>query len=76
MEAYEHRLPRDHPLRALFLADRPGAGKPDWTFNMLLKHGVRSCLEYATSFDLSRARALSNPALSPHVEFVDMGGHG
>ena len=43
---------------------------------MLLKHGVRSCLEYAKSFDLSRARALSNPALSPHLEFVDMGAHG
>jgi alkaline phosphatase D len=76
MEAYEHRLPKDHPLRPLFLADRPNGAKPDWTFNMLLKHGVRSCLDYAKSFDLDRARSLSNPALSPHLEFVDMGGHG
>lgn len=76
LESYEHRLPRDHPLRPLFLADRPGATKPDPTFNMLLKHGVRACLEYATSFDLTRARALSNPELSPHLEFVDLGGHG
>ena len=76
MEAYEHELPKDHPLRPLFLADRPDGAKPDWTFNMLLKHGVRSCLEYAKSFDLKRARALSNPALAPHLEFVDMGGHG
>jgi alkaline phosphatase D len=75
MEAQEHRLAKDAPLRALFLADRPGA-KPDWTHNMLLKHGVRSCLEYAKSFDLQRARALSNPELAPHLEFVDMGGHG
>jgi alkaline phosphatase D len=75
MEATEHNLPKDHPLRALFLADRP-EGKPDWTFNMLLKHGVRSCLEYAKSFDLARARALSNPDLAPHLEFVDLGGHG
>jgi alkaline phosphatase D len=75
MEAYEHRLPKDHPLRSLFLADRP-AGKPEWTYNMLLKHGVRSCLEYARSFDLKRAHAVSNPKLSPHLEFVDMGGHG
>ena len=43
---------------------------------MLLRHGVRSCLEYAKSFDLERARALSNPELAPHLEFVDMGGHG
>jgi alkaline phosphatase D len=76
MESYEHRLKKDDKLRPLFLADRPGAARPDWTFNMLLKHGVRSCLEYAKSFDLARARSLSNPALSPHLEFVDMGGHG
>ena len=75
MESYEHRLPKDASLRTLFLADRPGA-KPDWTFNMLLKHGVRACLEYAKSFDLKRARALSNPDLAPHLEFVDLGGHG
>jgi alkaline phosphatase D len=75
MESYEHRLKKDMRLRALFLADRPN-GKPEWTFNMLLKHGVRSCLEYAKSFDLAKARALSNPALAPHLEFVDMGGHG
>ncbi|MGE5563050.1 MAG: alkaline phosphatase D family protein [Bacillota bacterium] len=76
MEAYEHRPPAKFPLRELYLVDRPGAAKPDWTFNMLLKHGVRSCLEYAKSFDLERARALSNPQLSPHLTFVDMGGHG
>jgi alkaline phosphatase D len=75
MEAYEHRLPKDAPLRPLFLADRAGA-KPDWTFNMLLKHGVRSCLEYAKSFDLKRAHSMSNPDLAPHLEFVDLGGHG
>jgi alkaline phosphatase D len=43
---------------------------------MLLRHGVRSCLEYAKSFDLKRALALSNPQLAPHLEFVDLGGHG
>jgi len=76
MEAHEHNLPKTAPLRSLFLADRPDGAKPDWTFNMLLKHGVRSCLEYAKSFDLKRALAVSNPELSPHVEFVDTGGHG
>jgi len=75
MEAYEHNLPKNIPLRPLFLADREGA-KPEWTFNMLLKHGVRSCLEYAKSFDLKRALSLSNPDLAPHLEFIDLGGHG
>jgi len=76
MEAYEHRLPKDAPLRPLFLADRDAQAKPDWTFNMLLKHGVRACLEYSKSFDLERARSLSNSDLAPHLEFVDLGGHG
>ena len=76
MEAHEHRLSKDLPLRPLYLADRPDGDKPAWTFNMLLKHGVRSCLEYAKSFDLKRARARSNPALAPHLAFVDMGAHG
>ncbi len=74
MEALEHNLPNT-PLRPLFLADKAGA-KPEWTFNMLLRHGVRSCLEYAKSFDLKRAHELSNPDLAPHLEFVDLGGHG
>ncbi len=65
MEAYEHRLPKDMPLRPLYLADRPDGAKPDWTFNMLLRHGVRSCLEYAKSFDLGKARALSQPGARP-----------
>ncbi len=76
MEGLEHGLRKDHPLRALFLADRPDGGKPEWTYNMLLRHGVRSCIEYAKSFDLKAARALSNPQLAPHLEFADLGGHG
>jgi alkaline phosphatase D len=43
---------------------------------MLLRHGVRSCLEYAQHGDIDAARKLSNPELSPHLSFVDMGGHG
>ena len=43
---------------------------------MLLRRGVRSCLEYAKSGDIARARALTNPDLAPHLSFVDMGGHG
>ncbi len=76
MEAYENaKFLKDAPLRPLFLADKEGA-KPEWTYNMLLRHGVRACLEYAKSFDLKRARSLSNPDLAPHLEFVDLGGHG
>ena len=75
MEAWEHGFKKDRTLRPLYLADRPD-GKVVCTYNMMLKHGVRSALEYAKSFDLERARALSNPALAPHLEFLDAGGHG
>jgi len=76
VEAFEHSFPREHALRPLYMADRPGSEKPHPTVNMLMLHGVRSCLEYARSGDLEAARAISNPALAPHLEFVDMGGHG
>ena len=73
-EALEHGL-KQHPLRALYTVDRPGAA-PEATLNLLLKHGVASALEYARSGDVERARALTNPYLAPHLDFVDMGGHG
>jgi alkaline phosphatase D len=75
-EALEHILAKDHPLRALYVGERPNDTRPQPTLNLLLRHGVRSCLEYARSGDIAQARALSNPELSPHVSFVDMGGHG
>ena len=76
VEALEHNLPKDHPLRALYLTDVPGEERPRPAVNMLLRHGVRSCLEYQSSRDLERARRVSNPALAPHLSFIDWGGHG
>ncbi len=75
-EAFEHGFPKDHPLRSLYVGQGPADHGPQPTFNLLLHHGVKSCLEYAKSGDVQKARALSNPDLSPHVSFVDMGGHG
>jgi alkaline phosphatase D len=67
---------KDHPLRPLYLIDRSDLPKPEPSINLLLRHGVKSCLEYAASRDLTKARALSNPELSPHLSFVDIAGHG
>jgi alkaline phosphatase D len=74
VEAYEHAFPKEHPLRALYLADI--SNKPQPAINLLLHHGVRSRLEYQRTGDLEAARRLSNPELAPHLSFVDMGGHG
>lgn len=76
VEALEHNLPKDHPLRPLFLAQRPGDAHPEPAINLLMRHGVRACFEYQRSGSIERARALSNPELSPHLSFIDMGGHG
>jgi hypothetical protein len=76
IESFEHKFPKDHPLRALYLVDRAPGEKPEPTFNMLLKDGVKSCLAYAKGRDRKAAKALANPDNAPHVRFVDMAGHG
>lgn len=76
VEALEHVLPKEHPLRALYVGQGPNDPAPQPILNLLVRHGVRSCFEYLQSGDIAKARALSNPDLSPHVSFVDMGGHG
>jgi alkaline phosphatase D len=76
VEAAEHRLTAETPLRDMYIARRNADATPEPTINMLVRHGVRAALEYARSGDLQKARALSNPDLSPHLSFVDLGGHG
>ena len=76
IEALEHGLPKEHPFRPFFVGQGPADTHPQPTFNLLLRHGVKSCLEYVKTGDIDRARAVSKPDLSPHVSFVDMGGHG
>src|SRR6201995_1846136 len=63
------------PVVALYVRQAPGSA-PEATINLTVKHGVRSALEYGASGDIEKARALTNPDVSPHVEFVDMAGHG
>ena len=74
VEAYQHRFPKDHPLPPFYVADIEGRQQP--AVNLLLHHGVRSCLEYQRTGDAGAARKLSNRELAPHLSFLDMGGHG
>jgi alkaline phosphatase D len=66
---------KDFPMRPLYVRKVEGA-PPEHTINLTIKRGVRAALEYAASGDIARARALTNPGVAPHVEFVDMAGHG
>jgi alkaline phosphatase D len=72
-EAVEFSKPS--PLQPLYVRKTPGA-PPEHTVNLTIKRGVRSALEYAASGDIAKARALTNPDVAPHLEFVDMAGHG
>ena len=75
-ESAEHNLVREHPLRSLYLHQSTPDAPVQRTMNMLLMHGVRSCLEYAKSGDYQKALAAANPDVAPHLEFLDLGGHG
>ncbi|MEQ7874313.1 alkaline phosphatase D family protein [Sphingomonas sp. ASV193] len=75
-EAFEHNFPKEHPLRALYQVDGKDRPTPETSVNLLLRHGVRTCLDYAAHGDLARAKAVADPGVAPHVQFVDMAGHG
>jgi alkaline phosphatase D len=74
-EVAEHVIARDYALRALYLHDRPdGTIAP--AMNMTALHGVRASLTLAETGDVARALAQRNPEVSPHLSFLDLGGHG
>jgi alkaline phosphatase D len=75
-ESLEYNMPKDHPLRSLFLHQTAPDAPYQRMVNMLLLHGVRSCLEYVKTGDFERAVKLSNREMSPHLQFLDLGGHG
>ncbi len=68
-------LPKDRPLRALNIHDRPD-GSMECSWNMTLMHGVRSSLTLKETGDPVQARAARNPELAPHLKFLDYAGHG
>lgn len=74
-EVQEVTFPRDHPLRALHIHDRPD-GSMQCALNTTILHGVRSSLTLKETGDPARARAARNPDLAPHLKFTDLGGHG
>lgn len=74
-EVMETAIKKDHPLRALYLHDVPGAA-PECALNVTILHGVKSALTLAETGDVARARAVRNPNVAPHLTFADYAGHG
>jgi alkaline phosphatase D len=62
----------DHPLHALYYT---GEHREIPAVNYLYLHGVRSALALSQT-SAAEARKLRNPAVAPHLKFVDQNGHG
>ena len=68
-------LPRDRPHRPLIIHDRAD-GTMVSALDMTVRHGVRASLKLQETGDPAAARALSNPDVSPHIDFADLNGNG
>jgi len=75
-EAAEFGMPKEHPLRPIFVY-QPSPEKPaQAAVNFSVMHGVRATLALQKTGDVRKALAERNPEASPHLSFVDGGGHG
>ena len=75
-EAAESTLPKNHPLRAVYVYEPASGAAVQPAINFSMMHGVRASLALQQSGDARRALAERNPQLAPHLSFVDLGGHG
>jgi alkaline phosphatase D len=75
-EAAEYALPKDHPLRAIYLYKPSPEALAQPAMNVSLMHGVRASLALQKTGDTRQALEERNPELAPHLSFVDVGGHG
>ena len=76
VEALSYRIPKDDPIRPLFLHDPPTGGTPQGAVNFALLNGVRAVLALQRTGDIHKAYVERNPEVAPHLKFADMGGHG
>jgi alkaline phosphatase D len=75
-EAAEYALPKDHPLRAIYLYKPSSESQMQPAINVSMMHGVRASLVLQKTGDLRQALAARNPDVAPHLSFMDAGGHG
>lgn len=74
-EAMEYGLPKDHPLRAVYV-HQPPSGAPQPAIDMSLRYGVRTSIALQRGASMADALAQRNADLAPHLEFIDVNGHG
>lgn len=67
---------KDDPLRALSVYDPPNGAPTVSCIDFTVLHGVRAAFELQATHDFAKAKALHNPDVSPHLKFLDQGGHG
>ncbi|MGA9773697.1 MAG: alkaline phosphatase D family protein [Blastocatellia bacterium] len=75
-EATEYGLPKDHPLRAIYLYKPSAEAAVQPAMNVSIMHGVRASLALQKTGDVRQALAERNPEIAPHLSFMDVGGHG
>jgi alkaline phosphatase D len=75
-EALQFSLPKNHPLRSIYLYSDGSNREPQPAINFSILHGVKASLKLAATQDVVQARTESNREMSPHLSFVDVGGHG
>ena len=75
VEAFEYSFPKDHPLRALYVADVgrycPAGGESASASRRAHVSRVRAKRRHHCALARSRIRDLA-----PHLSFLDLGGHG
>jgi len=75
-EGAEYSVPKDHPLRAVYLYRPPNGEAILPAFNFSMMHGVRASLALQRTDDAQQALSEHNPELAPHLSFIDVSAHG
>jgi alkaline phosphatase D len=75
-EGLEYNIGKDNPLRGVYLYQAAGESRVQPAINFSVMHGVRASLALERSGDVQQALEERNAEVSPHLSFVDGGGHG
>ncbi len=76
VEALSYRMAKNDPIQPIFLQESTTGARVLPAINLSVTHGVRSSLAHARTRDNKLVLEEQNKELSPHLSFVDLGGHG